>query len=146
MTAKKKSGGYVANTQIKVGSFKTDDDEGEHYIQVGEDVSEGDFSEKDWDDLVQAQAVVTQEVFDILHQGTNEGANQPAGTPSNLEQIEGTDLQMNPPEDQLDPEAAPPVRDAPPNPANVIPVEGAPTPGDGSDSAGQDSASSEDES
>jgi len=132
----KKKSDYVANTQIKISGRKSE--EGEVYIEVGEEVSESDWDEAAWDDLVQAQAVVTQDVFDVLHQGTNEGANQPAGTPSNLEQIEGTTLQMNPPEDQLDPEEVVPVRDAPPNPSNVIPVEGAPTPGDGSDSAGQD--------
>jgi len=66
----------------------------------------------------------------------NEGANQGMGTPSNLAQIEGTKLQMNPPENQDDPETAPAIRDAPPNPANVLHVEGAATPGDGTDAVG----------
>jgi hypothetical protein len=134
--------GYVANTQIKVGTRKEED--GENYIQPGESVSEGDFTDKDWDDLLQARAVVTQDVYDLLHQGTNEGANQAAGTPSNLEQIEGTELQMNPPPPAEDDSEVPPLRDAPPNPADVIHVEGAPTPGDGSDSAGQDFEPDED--
>lgn len=117
--------GYKANTRIKVSSHKEED--GQHYVQVGEDVSEGDFSEKDWADLLQAKAVVDEDQFKLLHPEVNEGANQPMGTPSNLEQIEGTDLQMNPPEDEGD--TAPPVRDPLPNPADVVPVEGASTPG-----------------
>ena len=127
---------YVANNPIKVSTRK--DEEGEGYVQPGDSVSEDDFTEKDWADLLAAKAVVTEEEYDILHPGVNEGANQGMGTPSNLAQIEGTQLQMNPPENQDDPDTAPAIRDELPNPANVVPVEGAATPGDGSDSVGQD--------
>jgi len=127
---------YVANSNIKTSSWKQE--AGEEYIRPGEDVSEGDFSEKDWADLLAAKAVVTQEEYDILHPETNEGANQPTGTPSNLEQIEGSALQMNPPENQDDPDVAPALRDELPNPANVVPHPNAVNPGDGSDAHGQD--------
>jgi hypothetical protein len=124
---------YLANTQIKVAGRK--DEDGEEYIQPGDSVSKSNFSDKDWDDLVLAQAVVPEDLYRILRPELVLGANQPMGTPSNLAQITGTDLQMNPP----DPDAEEKAPAPPPavNPADVVPVDGAPSPGDGSDSAGQ---------
>jgi hypothetical protein len=88
--------GYVANTRIKVGTSKTED--GELYIEVGEEVDEDAFDEDEWAALEEAGAVVTEEEFEELNPEAEEGGNQPSGTPSNMEQIEGTDLEAKAPE------------------------------------------------
>lgn len=124
--------GYKAVSRLKVSSK---DDEGPaEYIDRGESVSESDVD--DFDALVKGGSIVTDERYDQLFPKVQEGSNQAWGTPSNLEQIEGTDLQMNPPEEG---DEVPTTRVFEGNPADVPVVEGAPTPGDNSDSAGQDS-------
>src|SRR4051794_12804456 len=121
-----------ASTRIKVSGQKTD--EGEQYIEVGEEVDESDFSDKDWADLVLARSVVPDEEFDVIHPEVVLGQNQAFGTPSNLAQIEGTTLQVNSPEvDEETGGVAPGAVVEPRNPADPVRVEGAVDPGDGSD-------------
>jgi hypothetical protein len=125
--------GYKASTRIKVSSRKEDD--GEQYVEVGETVTKTQFKD-DWDDLVLAKAVVEDEEFDRIHPELVEGVNQASGMPSNLEQITGTKLQVNPPEDTPDDKKAATAPE-PRNPADVLPVKGAVEPGSGEDSHGQ---------
>jgi len=117
-----------------VARLKLDDNE---YIERGEDVDVSDLEEEHVNQLVADKVILEADAFDAMFTEPNEGANQAWGTPSNLDKIEGTDLQMNPPENDPEDEA-PDVRDAPANPADVQPVEGAATPGDGTDAVGQD--------
>jgi hypothetical protein len=130
---------YKASTRIKVNSEPVDGENplgvkvGE-YVEVGDDVSEGDFD--DWDDLVAAKAVVEDDEFDRIHPELVLGSNQPMGTPSNLAQIEGTKLQVNLPDPDKAEEA--PTAPGPYNPADPVRVDGAVDPGSGEDSHGQD--------
>jgi len=133
--------GYKANTRIKVASEPLDSNVdilktvkvGE-YIEVGEDVSEGDFEEDEWTELVAAKAVLEDEEYERVRPELKLGVNQPHGTPSNMEQITGSQLQVNLPDpEEVDEEPPPP----PFNPADPPKVEGAVDPGDGSDSHGQ---------
>lgn len=117
--------GYKAAARLKVGH--------KEYIERGESVTEDEVD--NWELLLESKSVVSDEAYALLFPEVQQGANQAFGTPSNLEQIEGTELQMNPPEEG---DEVPDTRVPEGNPADVVPVEGAPTPGDGSDSAGQD--------
>jgi hypothetical protein len=116
--------GYKAVTRIKVGTWK-ENEEGEprtdSYIEVGEEVSEGDFDEDQWDELVAAKAVVDEEEYDRIRPELVEGFNQPFGTPSNLFEIEGTELQANMPDPEEAEEA--PAPPPPMNPADPPYVE-----------------------
>lgn len=128
---------FKASTRIKRGTWKEKDDraEGDDYVEVGDPVKKSDF--EDWDDLVAAKAVLPEEEFDRVHPELVLGVNQASGTPSNLLQVEGTQLQVNLPEPTPDDKKAaePP---APRNPADPPKVEGAVEPGSGEDSHGQD--------
>jgi hypothetical protein len=120
---------YVVNSgRIKTGTWKTEG--GESFIERGEPVPDDLFSPEELAKLLADNVLIDQDQF--VEDTRVAPENQPTGTPSNLEQIEGTALQMNPPEPPED-------KDAPKqeNPADVANVDGAPTPGDGSDSAGQ---------
>ena len=119
--------GYKAVSRLKLDDGK--------YIERGEDVSESDVD--DFDALIEAGAVMEDEQFDATFPEQVLGVNQASGTPSNLEQVEGTELQVNPPEDTPD-DQKPPEFPTPANPADPPKVDGAVNPGDGSDSHGQD--------
>lgn len=109
--------GYKAAARLKV-----DDSE---YVERGESVSEGDFDK--WDTLVASKTVVTDEQYAQMFPEVQQGANQASGTPSNLEQIEGTKLQVNLPEEG---DEVPATRVPEANPADPPHVEGATDPGD----------------
>src|SRR5690349_12300136 len=80
--------GYKAVADIKVGH--------KEYIERGQEVTESDV--EDLDALIAAETVVTDERYEQMFPEAIEGANQPSNTPSNLEQIEGTELQADLPE------------------------------------------------
>lgn len=87
---------YRALTRIKVSG--KDDDNGGEYIDRGDKVSAGDVGGKEaFEELIQVGSVVTDAQFNATFPGfdeeAEEGANQPAGTPSNLGEVEGTDLE-----------------------------------------------------
>lgn len=107
------------------------------YVERGQPVDVSNLDDDDVERLVVGKSIMEADAFDKAFPGINEGANQAHGTPSNLEQITGTTLQVNPPENDPEDEA-PVLRDEFANPADVVPVEGAVDPGDGSDSHGQD--------
>jgi hypothetical protein len=109
--------GYKAATRIKSGSKE----DGFDFVERGDSVSEGDFD--DWDDLVAAEAVVTDEEYDVRFPEHSAPNNQPSGTPSNLEQVEGTTLQAEGAEDGPSSDEEPEVH----NPADPPKVENAGT-------------------
>jgi hypothetical protein len=123
---------YVAASRIKVAGYKDDksgeDKRGygkeEEYIEHGDSVSEGDFSEKDWEDLLAARSVMPEDEYKALFPEVEEGFNQAPGTPSNLAQVEGTTLQAPHQPVAAEDEEPTPV---PVNPANPPVVEGAGT-------------------
>jgi hypothetical protein len=84
---------YKAVSRIKTGDDKSDVE----YIERGETVKKGDFSDEEWDDLVAAKAVMEDKDYALAFPEVTGARNQASGTPSNLEQVEGTSLQVNPP-------------------------------------------------
>jgi hypothetical protein len=107
-----------------VGKLIHDDTTFEH----GDSVSESKVGGKEnFDDLVAAKTVVTDEEFKQLFPGTDEEVVDPSGTPSNLRDVEGTKLQANRPEGNDDPNNANVgvTKAAPANPANPPEVKGA---------------------
>jgi hypothetical protein len=81
--------GYKAATQIRGG------EKGNVFIfERGEAVKKSDFdSEEEWDALVAAKAVMADADYALAFPEQKAAVNQAAGTPSNLEQVEGTTLQ-----------------------------------------------------
>jgi hypothetical protein len=119
---------YVVNTgSVKVSSQK-DEENGEQYLHVGDEVPDGLFTDEEVAGLVNDGVLVDADAY--KEATPPEVYNQAPGTPSNLEQIEGTQLQMNPPKEGEAPPAPEVV-----NPADVAPVEGANDP-DGGDRSG----------
>jgi hypothetical protein len=80
---------FKAATRIKAG----DDKSSVEYYERGEDVSKSDFESDEWDELVAAKAVMDSKEFDVTFPEHTDPVNQASGTPSNLEQVEGTTLQ-----------------------------------------------------
>lgn len=84
--------GYKVVSRIK------DEQSDSGYLERGESVKKSDFKkEKDWEDLLTGRSVVTDQEFNALFpnfgdDGAEEEENDPTGTPSNLQQIEGTKL------------------------------------------------------
>lgn len=92
---------YKAVSRIKTGDDKSDVE----YIERGEAVKKGDFSDEEWDDLVAAKAVMEDKDYDLAFPAVAGARNQASGTPSNLETVEGTSLQVNlPPEGPVEEE------------------------------------------
>jgi len=65
-------------------------------LSEGDYIERGETVEDPSDDAIAAGTVVTSKEFDSLFPNFNvedeEGANQPSGTPSNMSEVEGTDL------------------------------------------------------
>jgi len=65
-------------------------------LEKGKYVERGETVKDPSDDAIAAGTVVTSKEFDALFPNFSaepeEGANQPSGTPSNMGQVEGTDL------------------------------------------------------
>ena len=94
---------YKAVARLKLSS-KSEDGPAE-YIERGESVSKSDVD--DLDALVASGTVVTAKEFERLFPGRESGENQAPGTPSNLEQVKGTDLAApDPDEDDSDSDEA----------------------------------------
>lgn len=74
--------GYKVATRLKLAKNE--------YLERGDDVSEDDVD--NFEGLIASKSIVTDEEFDVLFPESEEGTNQAPGTPSNLEQIEGTTL------------------------------------------------------
>lgn len=110
---------YLAATRIKTGAK-----EDEEYVEVGDKVTKSQFD--DWDDLVAARAVVTKDEYEVLFPERVEGVNQAWGTPSNLAEVEGSELQVNLPEEGEGAPEPPPAH----NPADPPQVDGAVNPGE----------------
>jgi hypothetical protein len=121
-----------AASTIKFGSKK--DDEGFQYIERGEDVSQDQLGvdDEEWEQLIADEVVMEDDKFDAVFPEESGDLVVASGTPSNLAQIEGTELQVNLPEVPEE-EVEPPV-----NPADPPHVDGAVDPGSGEDSHGQD--------
>lgn len=78
-----------------VARLKMDEDE---YIERGESVSAGDVGGKEeLKRLAASGSVLEDRAFAAQFPEVELGENQPTGTPSNLEQVEGTDLEAKPP-------------------------------------------------
>ena len=114
---------YLAVARLKVSS--KDDDGPAEYIERGESVSEGDVD--DFDLLVKSGSVVTEKQYAQMFPEVQLGSNQADGTPSNLPQIEGTELQLNLPDEG---EEVPSTQVPAANPADPPVVEDAESPGD----------------
>jgi hypothetical protein len=121
---------YKAVTRFKV----PDGEDGFDWIERGEDVTAEDLgvSDEEFDGFVADKQVMEAEQFAATFPEVEEGFNQPQGTPSNLEEIEGTTLQAAGSEDTGKSGNAPVV---PANPADPPVVEGAGT-GEGFDKEG----------
>lgn len=91
------TGKYRAVATLKGG-------EGEDDIERGEYVTAGDVGgEEDLQRLVASTSVLPEYEFEVAFPGFDDegedGANLPSGTPSNMEQVEGTKLQSKAGED-----------------------------------------------
>lgn len=119
---------YKAVTRFKLGP----DDEGKNqgYIERGDSFTPE--SDEEAQRLLASGSIMEADQFDRTFPEVERGENQPSGTPSNLEQIEGTTLQAQP--EVKGPESTEP----PVNPADPPHVEGA-TP------AGEDSPNEEED-
>ena len=111
---------YKAAVRLKLGK--------DDYIERGDSVTESDVN--NWDGLIASESIVTDARFDQLFPQVQQGSNQAPGTPSNLEKVEGTDLQVNLPAPGED---VPVTRVPEGNPADPPKVEGAQDPGTPSD-------------
>lgn len=103
-----------------IGSLHHDDKIFDH----GESISASNVGGKEnFETLVAAGSVVTDEEFKRLYPDAEGEVVQPSGTPSNLGEVEGTKLQAP---DQTDGKSDGDDGDtAPPNPANPPQVKGA---------------------
>jgi hypothetical protein len=128
---------YVAVARLKMASRT--DEQSEEWIERGEEVSESEVN--NFDLLVQSGSIVTEDRYKAMFPEVQEGSNQAWGSPSNLEQVEGSVLQMNPPEEGDEvPETRVPLA----NPADVTPVDGAKAPGDDTSDIDEDDLDDDD--
>jgi len=101
-----------------IGTLKHDDTTFNHGDSITASKVGG---EDNFKELVAGKAVVTDEEFKQLYPGGEGTVNDPTGTPSNLQPVEGTVLQAPmPPDDPAEEKTTPP-----PNPANPPEVKGA---------------------
>jgi hypothetical protein len=103
---------YKAATQIRVGG---DEDKYDFELfERGDTVTKSKLGVDDegWDALVASKSVMLEEDFDLAFPEVKRARNQAAGTPSNLEGVEGTTLQAPTPEpgpEEEEPEALNPA-------------------------------------
>lgn len=119
---------YKAVTRIKTGKDK----QNVEWLERGDEVTASDVGGKEaLEELVAAGSVMDSKKFDASFPEQELLENQPTGTPSNLEQVEGTTLQPE------QPEPAPAKEATPVNPADPPKVEDAGT-AKGFDTKGKD--------
>lgn len=104
-----------------VGTLKHDDEVFEHGDPVTASKVGG---EDNFKALVAAKSVVSDEEFEQVYPAAERGVNDPSGTPSNLQVVEGTKLQANMPK-AGDEQPAEKPKASSPNPANPPAVKGA---------------------